>query len=613
MARKPKASSASSSEVTSWIDRIKNAERERERIADEYHWDKIKAAMKGDFKRTIGSLKGTPVVPVNLIHAFVRTAIPSLYFRDPKFAVNAMSPKHVEQAKVREAILNYKWRLLKMKQEVKKCLADAIGWAGHGWIKVGYTADVETEAEEASENAGETDTTIKDESIWAYRVSPRDIVFNSDESIDPPYDCRWIAHRIVKPLETAKKMFPGNDSLTATFYGGLKRDETQNSKLKQVSPDPVNPSAIPMVEIWEVTDMDSKSIRYVVEGYDKYLADPKPFDYKFKGFNFSMLKFNPVPDEPYPYSDIYVSEPQIWEITKLLSMALNHIKRFSRQLLIEEGTMAEAEMDKFKQGIDGAIIQVRKGGIAQGAGPTPIPYPPIQTDLYNIIDRLMVIFDNIVGQSAFDRGSTTATKTRTLGEVDTIQRGTQNRASEKQDILEDFVEEVGDKLICLTEQFVDVPEFVNVTGLDPQALNAILNPQTPDMIGKMATDNGFYYSGKDIAGKYMTQTIAGSMRPLDHDSRNNLLIQILRFGQGIGLQPGDPASNEIGREMFDNLDMYGVAQAYEQKIAAANIQQQIQQLTQQRDAMLGQVQQAQGMVQQQQGRPQMGPPQGAMG
>lgn len=619
----PKKAAVIPLELQSWFDRIHNAEERRKKVADKYGWTRLKQELCGDYRKILGTLKGTPIIPINLVHAFMRTAIPSLYFRDPRFAVNPQGRAYIGRAKVLEPVTNHTWAKLKLKQEIKKCLGDTLLY-GHSWMKVGQTAvagprDVEAKPKgkksvEADKPQFDTDQVIKNEQIWAYRVSPWDITFNSDESLDPPYDCRWIAHRIARPLATVKALFPGNDDLQASHAYGLP-EKSSDSEQKRANnagnaatPDGQGlAGSIPMVYLYEVTDMDSRQLFYIADGYNKVLADPKAFPYDFLGYQYSMLKFNPVPDDPYPYGDLYAVEPQIWEITKLISMALAHVKRFGRQMTCAEGSISESEEAKFQQGIDGALIKHRTGANP----PMPIPYPPVQADLYNIIDRLHLLFDSIVGQSAFDRGSTTATKTRTLGEVGYIQRATENRSSEKEDIVEDFVEEVAGKLIALKKQFTDVPEFVACTGLNPQELNQLLKPPTPEYQGKMADETGFFFTKEDIQGEYDIKVVAGSMKPLDHQTRNDILIQILRFGQALGLQPGDPASNEIGRELFGNLDMYGVAQAFDQKIEAMGLQADIEKLKQVKEQLMVHLQQlqARGAQMQQQQQQAMANPQ----
>ena len=595
-------------ELQAWYDRIHTAEERRRKVSEKYGWNRLKQELCGDYRKILGTLKGTPIIPINLVHAFLRTAVPSLYFRDPKFAVNPQSRMHIGRAKVLEPVANHTWAKLKLKGEVKKCIGDALLY-GHSWMKVGQTAVAgPADSAPSPKSRGsvaakkpqfETDQVIKYEKIWAYRVSPWDITFNSDESLDPPYDCRWIAHRIAKPLETVKALFPGNDDLQASHtYGLPEKESDQDSKrLNNPGQNAVSggsqgsSGAIPMVYIHEITDMDSGQLFYVADNYWKPLADPRDFPYDFNGFQYSMLKFNPVPDDPYPYGDLYAVEPQIWEITKLMSMALSHVKRFGRQMICEENSLTEVEEAKFQQGIDGALIKVRKG---TALPPSPIPYPPVQTDLYNIIDRLQLLFDSIVGQSAFDRGSTAATKSRTLGEVDKIQASTGARSSEKEDIVEDFVEEVAGKIIALKKQFTDVPEFVACTGLDVQELNRLLTPPSAQYMGQMADETGFYFTKQDIQGEYDLKVVAGSIKPLDHNTRNEVLIQILRFGQALGLTPGDPASNEIGREIFGNLDMYGVAEAFDQKIEAMGLQNDIIKLKQIREQLVMQVQKLKG-------------------
>ena len=588
-------------ELQTWYDRIHAAEKLRQDVAERYGWDRIRKELKGEYKSVIGAMKGTPIVPVNLVHAFVRTAVPALYFRDPRFTANPKGVQYIERAKIIEPILNYRWQCLRMKHEMRKVLGDAIGWAGHGWIKTGYTAEAETRRTERASSQGkgkdatpvyETDTVIKNERIWAYRVSPNHIAFNSDESVDPPNDCRWISHELNKPLATVKKMYPGNDDLQATYMTAydVAKDSSASSRGKGYSSatkGDQDRAGVEMVRLYEITDMDTGQILVLADDWWKPLQDARSFPYEFKGFNYSLLKFNDVPDEPYPYSDIYAAEPQIFEITKLLSMALNHVKRFNRQVFVRNGALTPTEKAKFQQGVDGAVIEY------QGEMPQPMNYPQLQPDIYNILDRLQMIFDNIVGQSAFDRGSSTAVKTRTLGEVSTIQRATGTRAAEKLDMVEDFTEDIADKMLSLIRQYTDVPEFVAVTGLDPRMLNKLLTAPTSEMMGKMADETGFYFTKKDIQGKYDLQVVAGSTKPLAPDYRNELLVQILRFGQALGFQPGDPASNEVGRELFRGIEMLGVERAFEEKIQASAVQQSIQVLMQQKQQLEQQVAQVQ--------------------
>jgi len=212
-------------ELQSWYDRIHNAEERRRKVGEKYGWRRIKQELCGDYRKILGQMKGTTIIPINLVHAFVRTAVPNLYFRDPKFSVNPQGTQFINRAKVFEPVANHSWTKLKMKYETKKCIADALLY-GHSWMKIGQTSVAGPEEPKAKPKGkrsvkadkpqADPNQIIKGSKIWAYRVSPWDITFNSDEALDPPYDCRWIAHRIAKPLETVKAMFPGNDSLIAT-------------------------------------------------------------------------------------------------------------------------------------------------------------------------------------------------------------------------------------------------------------------------------------------------------------------------------------------------------------------------------------------------------------
>ena len=161
----------------------------------------------------------------------------------------------------------------------------------------------------------------------------------------------------------------------------------------------------------------------------------------------------------YGLSDVAMFEPQVLELIKVRSMALDHIKRYNRQLLTTPNNINDDEMQKLQKGITGSIISVED--------PTkvmPLPYPPIQTDIYAIEERIKEDAINVSGQSPQERGATQKTSTRSLGELQQMREGSVNRRSEKVDLVEDFVEEVAGKLVALFQQFVTLPYYVRIVG-----------------------------------------------------------------------------------------------------------------------------------------------------
>ena len=97
---------------------------------------------------------------------------------------------------------------------------------------------------------------------------------------------------------------------------------------------------------------------------------------------FVQIAFNFIPGDPYPLSDIAPHEPQIIEITKVLAIELNHLKRWNRQIIVAPDFFSPEEEAKFKDGNDGAII---KGNVTAGSALDNNfyipPYAPVQQDV----------------------------------------------------------------------------------------------------------------------------------------------------------------------------------------------------------------------------------------
>src|SRR5207245_2900840 len=97
-----------------------------------------------------------PVVPVNLVYAYVKTEIARLYFKDPWITVNAKRVEDIGSAQIAEQIVNYTWGELKLKSEIKQAILEAL-LIGHSWIKVGYVAEfgtVESQPKEVPKGPG---------------------------------------------------------------------------------------------------------------------------------------------------------------------------------------------------------------------------------------------------------------------------------------------------------------------------------------------------------------------------------------------------------------------------------------------------------------------------
>lgn len=533
------------SSASGWLKRIYRAKKYRDQIKEKQGWDANLDAYKGDYKINSQIVKAPPI---NIAFGYVDTGIAKLYARDPYLSVNAGRGTSIEKAHLLEKVLNWLKKEIKLKNEVERVLRDTY-IAAHGWIKVGFAGEIgEKPVDTNDETKGMAETVDKGE-VFAKFVPWEDVLFDVTLCSDPPYDCPWLAHRIVKPLQDWKdsKLYDWPEdikpNLSTIQPDGKKVDE----KLKDADTD--------LFEVWEIHDTVTNKIYAVAESCDKFGREDENTA-EMKGLPFSMLKFNPIPKEPYPMADLTIIMPQMLERIKLRGAQLNHIKRWSRQLSIEKGSMSNEEMDKFTNGIDGGITQREKGS----APPVPIQYAPLQEEIFVLDQLIQKDMDTSIGQNEVDRGAPApGGGKKTKYELQEQQQGSASRNQKRQDKLEDFLGEVASKLVALMKQFYDTPRYVAITGMTVA--------EVTEKMG-LGTDNvepgGIVFTKEDIQGEFDIEVKAGTTLPLNKEQRLRTIEGLLETLPKTGLQPGNPVTMAILGELFRELDMQEVVKAFDQ-------------------------------------------------
>jgi hypothetical protein len=509
---------------------IKKARDRRDKVKKDYRWTELINEYKGQFTFNVD----IDIMPINLIFAYVKTELPSLYIRDPHIKVNPKNRTSINTAKVLEEVINYIWKYKKIKREVKKCVIDAL-LIGHSWVKLGYTGKFGSIEDEMG---GYIDT-IESEDIFAYHVNWEDITFN-DDSMDPPYDSKWIAHSVWLDVDEVKSnpRYKNTDGLTASFEDekDMPSESEESHKGK--------------VRLHEVWNMEKQTVCTITEGVEKYLEEKK-WPLQMRGLPFSMLKFNFSNDMAYGLSDVAMFEPQVLELIKVRSMALDHLKRYNRQLITTPNNINDDEMAKIKKGVTGTI--------ALAEDPSKImalPYPPLQTDIYAIEERIKEDQINVSGQSPQERGATQKTSTRTVGELNMMREGAVNRRSEKVDLVEDFVEDIATKLVALLQQFVTVPYYARIVGQDsPELQGAIKERASAQSQSSVTNKEGFTFTAEDIEGEFDLEPVSGSSTPLDKAELMKTLFQLVELGPKAGAMPGGPFMGTVAKLIAENMDV----------------------------------------------------------
>ena len=570
-------------EVKAWLRTLENTVKWRDGIGNKAGWKRFINEYKGnwDFLQASVSL---PLVPINLVYAYVKTQIAHLYFRDPWITVNAKRMEDLGAAQIAENIINYTWGELKLKAQIKLALIETL-LVGHSWIKVGYAAEFGTLESQPKENKGpgrppkkykevETNEYIKSENVFAYHVPYKDIVFDPSATFPCTSNARWMAHKVVKPYRAVKDsgIYEHVDEIKPNVF-------IEDPNVPYDTPDSIKEGFgkdVRSVVLWEIYDLDNQVITTVSPGCPHKLREIPLPEYLNGGFPFVQFAFNPVPNEVYPMSDIFPQEGQIIEMMKILSIELNHMKRWNRQIIVDADLFTPDEAAKFKDANDGAIIQAQVGG-AKDKMFIP-PYAPVQSDCYQIWNQVYDVYKAIAGQTPQDQGGQAKAQTRTLGELRMQMSGSKARNDEKVDVIEDSIEEVARKLLTIMQKKYDLPKIARIVG--PKAVREKIlgilpnrpsaqpqqpipgqpGQQQPNPIAQqsMTGDFSFSWNRKDILGDMDVDVVAGSTVPMDRESQLQIMEKMGPVLVLAGIQPGTPAAKEFAKEAVRLVGIMGL-------------------------------------------------------
>lgn len=555
-------------EVESWLRTINKTVQWRDEIGVKMGWKRFIQEYKGDWKWLQSSVS-IPLSVINLVFAYVKTEIARLYFKDPWITVNAKRIEDLGAAQIAEQIVNYIWNEIKLKSQMKMVLLEAL-LVGHSWIKLGYSAEFGTVESQPKEDLKkgpgrpkkievETNEYIKSENVFAYHVSYKDIIFDPSATYPCTHNARWMAQKLVKPYRAVCEsgIYENTDDLKPNVY--IDDPNAQYDTADSVKE--AHGKDVRSVVLWEIYDLDNQVITTVSPGCKKKLREIPLPEYLNGGFPFVMFGFNPVPGDVYPMSDIAAHEPQIIQLIKILSIEDNHLKRWNRQMIVDADTFTEAEMSKFKDAIDGAII-TSQGGNAKDKVFVP-PYAPVQSDVYSIWNQVYDVWRSVAGQTQSEQGGNAKTQTRTLGELRMQLQGGKARSDEKVDVFEDSIAEVARKLLSIIQKKYTLPKIARIVGdkavqqkilkslqQRPSAQPQVNGQPNPVQQQSFQSEQGFSWNKEDIMGDMDVDVLAGSTVPMDRESQLQIMEKMIPLLSSAGITPGSPAAKAYAREFM---------------------------------------------------------------
>lgn len=483
---------------------------------------------------TEGELSLEDKLVINVAFSTVNVIGPSVAVNHPKISVLPRFKELAESAPAIEAATNYWWQHYNFRPEFRLTVDDFL-IIGHGWAKVGYryvTEDQPTSANEQSQYAQEqhdtanalaethtnadqlpteneiapspaTKQVVIEDRPFMERVSPFDIFV--DPEATSTSDLKWIAQRIVRPLEDVKDDSGYNSAARHAVQADASSNPRWRDKVDGQSSSDNYDDGVQRVTVWEYYDIrNGLMCVFAQANQGKFLVDPVDMPYSY-GHPFRMLRNYEVPDYFYPIGDLEQIEPIQKELNLTRSAMMNHRKRYARKYFARQGALTDAGKSALESNQDNEIVYIEDerpfNEIVE-----PVPIVPLDAQMYNYSATIESDLDLVSGVSEYQRGSDSATR-KTATEASIIQDAVNARSEDKLAIIEDFITEIARATLALAQTYLTGQQVARYIGADGAAAWIEFDRDT-------------------IQGEFDFEVAAGSTQPQNETQRRQQALQL---------------------------------------------------------------------------------------
>ena len=441
-------------------------------------------------------------VVLNEIYPIIQIELATIYFRNPKvyckpknkfYSSMVMNPitgkkeevfmESAKSAKVQEAILNYTLSEIGYKQEITRCLFDAL-LLKHGILWHGYKGNFGMTEEQSM--------TIKNEKVFVKRISPMQFIFDPSVTIANLDEAAWVGRWFMVPLDDLldddkldidRKTISGQEGYGLQVDqgnergGDIRANMSKAKTLLDVTDSEYRKSSLcKFVKVYEIFKRPTKKemrdgekgkvLLYTTEQRKPLRVSDWP--YKAEGWPAEILQFNELVDSMFGMADLDVYGKIADQKNLIVNLQLRNAQENSKLwvAIAKEGLSGEEDIDKVRQG-DQQIIFFNgesvngKMSVASGAGAA-------SSELYTLDQRIQQNLDEKVGIPDLKKGSL-RTGEESATSVQARLQGTSLRPAYRQSIMSDFVKRSCHFINQLNKQFMPIKEAVRITGtLDVQ-------------------------------------------------------------------------------------------------------------------------------------------------
>lgn len=474
------------------------------------------------------------LIAVNLAFSTINVIAPSVSVNHPKITVTPNKPEDETRAVFVEAVINHLWRHNDFRTPFKRAVKDFLIF-GHGWVKVGWAFVEQERTLSDEERALMTDRAIVEADMFAAgnpdlagglptddeimggipstenvvvedqpfveRISPFD-VFVDPEATNME-DLKWIAQRIVRPLEevqadtrykpSARKRLSA-DAYVDPMGANSPRDEIDEFLDEE------------RVVLYEFYDIAANTMSVCSQSGDEFLLDPVPMPYTY-GQPFVMIRNYDVPDLFYPLGDLEAIESLQEELDKTRSQMMNARKRYARKYLYHERSFGPQGREALESDDDGRLVPVVDENKPLSEVVVPMPQIPLSPEVYNMSAIIEEDINMVSGVSEYARGQMPEIR-RTATEASIVADAGNARAADKLAVIELSITYIARRVLQVMQQYMTGEQMARVAEGRPEM-----------MFVPFARD--------DILGEYDFAVEAGSTQPKNDTIRRQQAISLL--------------------------------------------------------------------------------------
>lgn len=511
-------------------DRLRLAQRWREDEQYDDTWRRLIDLYRG---KTFSAIRaGEDRIAVNIAFSTINVIAPSVAVNNPRITVNATRSEFEDQATITEAVTNYWWRHYDIKEEFRRAVDDFL-IVGHGWLKTGWRYDErevpmsweeqqeakdqmhqqldayamdfpETASElpseqDVDENVPKTKMEVLEDRPYVERVNPFEVFV--DPEATSMGDLKWIAQRIVRPLEDVQ----ADERYSQARRRRLSADAVVNLRFADRER-AARSDDIKRVTLWEFYDLQRGTMCVFPDSGSEFLVDPQSLPYPF-GHPFVMVRNYDVPNQFYPIGDLEALEPLQRELNATRSAMVNHRKKYARKYLARASALSSAARTALESDLDNQIAYIEDDNIPLGDIIAPLPISMIDPQMYNYSNVIEQDVDRVSGVSEYMRGALPEIR-RTATEAGIIQDAANARAADKLAIIEGSIRRVARMLVQLAQTYLTGDHVALVVGNADQKL------WVP-------------FGREDILGEFDFEVEAGSTQPNNDATKRQQAMQLI--------------------------------------------------------------------------------------